>query len=146
MIVQSIIDTDLYKFTTSYAYFKSFPQAEGTFVFHDRENTVYDQAFIDRLNDAFADLATDCICPPSLPICVCNHRAKGFCVNKKPILPSEDELKEKDFIRTHQSYLVNAQKIKSVSKDSALLVNGFSLPVSKSKATKVKDAYLWSKR
>ena len=58
----------------------------------------------------------------------------------------EDELKEKDFIRTHQSYLVNAQKIKSVSKDSALLVNGFSLPVSKSKATKVKDAYLWSKR
>ena len=58
----------------------------------------------------------------------------------------EDELKEKDFIRIHQSFLVNAQKIKSVSKDSALLVNGFSLPVSKSKATKVKDAYLWSKR
>ncbi len=58
----------------------------------------------------------------------------------------ENDLKEKDFIRTHQSYLVNAQKIKSVSKDSVLLVNGFSLPVSKSKATKVKDAYLWSKR
>ncbi len=58
----------------------------------------------------------------------------------------EDELKEKDFIRIHQSYLVNAQKIKSVSKDSVLLINGFSLPVSKSKATKVKDAYLWSKR
>ena len=58
----------------------------------------------------------------------------------------ENELKEKDFIRTHQSYLVNAQKIKSVSKDSVFLINGFSLPVSKSKATKVKDAYLWSKR
>lgn len=58
----------------------------------------------------------------------------------------ENELKEKDFIRTHQSYLVNAQKIKSVSKDLVLLINGFSLPVSKSKATKVKDAYLWSKR
>ena len=58
----------------------------------------------------------------------------------------ENELKEKDFIRTHQSYLVNAQKIKSVSKDSVLLINGFILPVSKSKATKVKDAYLWSKR
>ena len=43
---------------------------------------------------AFNDLATDCICPPSLPICVCDHRAKGFCVNKKPILPSEEELKE----------------------------------------------------
>ena len=58
----------------------------------------------------------------------------------------ENELKEKDFIRTHQSYLVNAQKIKSVSKDSVLLSNDFSLPVSKSKATKVKEAYLWSKR
>ena len=58
----------------------------------------------------------------------------------------EAELKEKDFIRTHQSYLVNAQKIKSVSKDSVLLTNGVSLPVSKSRASKVKDAYLWSKR
>ena len=58
----------------------------------------------------------------------------------------ENELKEKDFIRTHQSFLVNAQKIKSVSKDAVLLSNDFSLPVSKSKATKVKEAYLWSKR
>ena len=55
-------------------------------------------------------------------------------------------MKEKDFIRIHQSFLVNAQKIKSVSKDSVLLSNDFSLPVSKSKATKVKEAYLWSKR
>lgn len=39
----------------------------------------------------FADLATDCICPPSYPVCVCGHRAKGVTVNKKPILPSEEE-------------------------------------------------------
>ena len=58
----------------------------------------------------------------------------------------EDELKEKDFIRTHQSYLVNALKIKSVSKDMVELTNGESLPVSKSKASKVREAYLWSKR
>ena len=31
MIVKSILDTDLYKFTTSYAYMKLFPQARGTF-------------------------------------------------------------------------------------------------------------------
>lgn len=30
MIVKSILDTDLYKFTTSYAYMKLFPQARGT--------------------------------------------------------------------------------------------------------------------
>lgn len=39
----------------------------------------------------FADLATDCICPPSLPVCVCGHRAKGILVNKKPILPTDCE-------------------------------------------------------
>ena len=41
---------------------------------------------------SFNDLATDCVCPPNLPICVCNHRAKGSLVNKKPILPTEKEL------------------------------------------------------
>lgn len=37
MIVKSILDTDLYKFTTSYAYMKLFPQARGTFEFFDRD-------------------------------------------------------------------------------------------------------------
>ena len=43
---------------------------------------------------SFNDLTTDCVCPPNLPICVCNHRAKGSLVNKKPILPSDRELQE----------------------------------------------------
>ena len=42
----------------------------------------------------FNDLVTDCICPPNLPICVCNHRSKGSLVNKKPILPTEKELQQ----------------------------------------------------
>lgn len=58
----------------------------------------------------------------------------------------EKSLAEKDFIRTHQSFLVNALKIKSVKKDSVELSDGEVLPVSKSKATAVKEAYLWSKR
>lgn len=40
----------------------------------------------------FSDLATDCICPPGLPVCVCGHRAQGKLVNKKPILPSDAEM------------------------------------------------------
>lgn len=36
MIIKSVLDTDLYKFTTSYAYMKLFPQARGTFEFIDR--------------------------------------------------------------------------------------------------------------
>ncbi|MBQ5829575.1 MAG: nicotinate phosphoribosyltransferase, partial [Alistipes sp.] len=35
-MIRSILDTDLYKFTTSYAYFKLYPQAIGTFTFNDR--------------------------------------------------------------------------------------------------------------
>lgn len=57
MIIQSILDTDLYKFTSSYGYFKSFPQAEGTFVFHDRNATEYDEEFVDRLRAAFDELS-----------------------------------------------------------------------------------------
>lgn len=59
---------------------------------------------------------------------------------------AEKTLKDKDFIRTHQSFLVNAHKIKSVKKDCVELSDGNVLPVSKSKATSVKEAYLWSKR
>lgn len=40
-MIQSLLDTDLYKFTTSYAYKMLYPLAEGTFTFCDRGNTVY---------------------------------------------------------------------------------------------------------
>ena len=58
----------------------------------------------------------------------------------------DGKIDKKDFIRTHQSFLVNALKIKSVKKDCAELLNGVTLPVSKSRATAVKEAYLWAKR
>ncbi len=58
----------------------------------------------------------------------------------------EKELTEKDFIRIHQSFLVNATKIKSLNKEVAELSCNVSLPISKSKASAVKQAYLWSKR
>lgn len=46
MIIKSILDTDLYKFTTSYAYMKLFPNAMGTFTFVDRDNTKYTDEFV----------------------------------------------------------------------------------------------------
>lgn len=49
MIIKSILDTDLYKFTTSYAYMKLFPQATGTFTFTDRDNTEYPDEFIQQM-------------------------------------------------------------------------------------------------
>ena len=41
IMIQSLLDTDLYKFTTSYAYKLLYPFAEGTFKFQDRGKRVY---------------------------------------------------------------------------------------------------------
>ena len=49
MIINSLLDTDLYKFTTSYAYVKLFPNAWGTFVFKDRDETICSDEFLSRL-------------------------------------------------------------------------------------------------
>lgn len=56
-MILSILDTDLYKFSTSNAYFQLYPLAEGTFTFNDRSKEVYDEDFISELKDAFAALA-----------------------------------------------------------------------------------------
>ena len=46
-MILSILDTDLYKFSTSNAYFQLYPLAEGTFKFNDRAREVYDGAFLE---------------------------------------------------------------------------------------------------
>ena len=74
------------------------------------------------------------------------HTRKGEITFYGKLDDIQKELDQKDFIRTHQSFLINALKIKSVKKDSVELLNGVVLPVSKSRATSVKEAYLWSKR
>lgn len=48
MVIKSILDTDLYKFTTSYAYIKLFPYAQGTFIFKDRDETEYNEDFMNE--------------------------------------------------------------------------------------------------
>lgn len=57
MCINSIFDTDLYKLTTSYAYMKLFPEAEGTFTFCDRDNTEYNEDFLERLKLELANLS-----------------------------------------------------------------------------------------
>lgn len=47
----------------------------------------------DRLvKHAYKDLAQGCICPPEIPICVCNNKPKLKIITRKPILPSAEEL------------------------------------------------------
>ena len=57
MVIQTILDTDLYKFTTSYAYIKLFPYAMGTFSFKDRDGTEYSGAFLTALKDEIRNLS-----------------------------------------------------------------------------------------
>lgn len=42
----------------------------------------------------FREESTECICPPRLPVCCCNHKATLKCVTKKAVYAANDELKE----------------------------------------------------
>lgn len=54
--------------------------------FHSLEDRIVKQAFRKAENP--------CICPPGFPVCVCGNVPKGKVVNRKPILPSEEEMEQ----------------------------------------------------
>ena len=56
-IIRSILDTDLYKFTTSYAYSKLYPRAYGQFRFIDRAKTRYPEGFAELLRGELQQMA-----------------------------------------------------------------------------------------
>lgn len=41
---------------------------------------------------SFLELSKGCICPPKTPFCICNNKPKAQILNKKPLLPSDDEI------------------------------------------------------
>lgn len=45
------------------------------------------------VKNAFANAEGICTCPPDLPYCVCGKVTKGKIITKKPILPTEEEMK-----------------------------------------------------
>ena len=69
--------------------------------FHSLEDRIVKQTF--------ADLASGCICPKDLPVCVCGRKPVIKLVNKKPILPSAEELENNP--RSHSAKLRIAEKI-----------------------------------
>ena len=47
----------------------------------------------DRIaKESFASYANRCTCPPNLPVCVCGKKPVLKVINRKPILPTEDEI------------------------------------------------------
>ena len=48
----------------------------------------------DRIvKSAFKRAESPCTCPPDFPVCVCGKKSKGFVASRKPIVPSEEEMK-----------------------------------------------------
>ena len=58
----------------------------GIITFHSLEDRIVKTAF--RRNE------NPCTCPPDFPVCVCGNVSKGRQVNRKPILPSDEELEK----------------------------------------------------
>ena len=73
----SLLDNDLYKFSVSWTYMKLYPEAEGTFSFTDRNNTIYEDKFITELQQEFAKLSN-----LSLTL-----NEKEWCIKHIPYIP-----------------------------------------------------------
>lgn len=58
----------------------------------------------------------------------------------------EEALKKNDFVRCHQSFLVNAKKITSVSAGELTVDDGSRIPVSKHRTKETNEAFLWAMR
>lgn len=55
----------------------------------------------DRLvKQRFQSFARGCICPPEFPVCVCGKKPRASVITRKPIEPSEQELKENNRSRS----------------------------------------------
>jgi len=58
---------------------------------------------------AFKHLAANCVCPREFPVCVCGKKREIDIITKKPITPTEDEIKRNT--RARSARLLVAEKI-----------------------------------
>jgi 16S rRNA (cytosine1402-N4)-methyltransferase len=56
----------------------------GSIAFHSLEDR--------RVKRTLAALATGCICPPEIPVCVCGHEPEAELITRRAVKPSEDEI------------------------------------------------------
>ena len=66
MIISSLLENDLYKFSMSHYYQIHYPNAWGTFTFHDRNNTQYSDEFLAALKEELQSLAALSLQPEEL--------------------------------------------------------------------------------
>jgi 16S rRNA (cytosine1402-N4)-methyltransferase len=69
--------------------------------FHSLEDRV--------VKNFFKKESRECVCPPSFPVCRCGHEASLKILTKKPVVPSEEEIKNNP--RSRSAKLRAAEKI-----------------------------------
>ena len=62
---------------------------------------------------SFNHMAKDCICPPRIPACVCEHRSIVRVVTKKGVTPSEEEVRDNP--RARSARLRAAEKLEAAA-------------------------------
>jgi len=70
--------------------------------FHSLEDRLVKETFKTRENP--------CICPKGVPYCVCNRKADAVRVNKKPIIPSEQEREQNPRARSAKLRIIEKLK------------------------------------
>lgn len=73
--------------------------------FHSLEDRIVKQFFKAE--------ATDCLCPPDLPMCACGHKASLKILTNKPVSPSMEEVAENP--RSRSAKLRVAEKLQSTA-------------------------------
>jgi 16S rRNA (cytosine1402-N4)-methyltransferase len=73
---------------------KFLPQAVEALSLEGRLAVISFHSLEDRLvKRYFRELATDCLCPPHLPVCRCHHRARVKLLTKRGLKPTPPEVK-----------------------------------------------------
>jgi 16S rRNA (cytosine1402-N4)-methyltransferase len=86
--------------------------------FHSLEDRIVKQFFKAE--------ATDCLCPPDLPMCVCGHKASLKIITNKPLSPSEEEVAENP--RSRSAKLRVAEKLQPTVDSRQSAVGGLKGP------------------
>jgi len=61
---------------------------------HGRLMVITFHSLEDRIvKQTMKELSTECLCPPKSPKCICGHRATVEVITRKPMLPTDEEMK-----------------------------------------------------
>ncbi|MCF6459998.1 16S rRNA (cytosine(1402)-N(4))-methyltransferase RsmH [Clostridium sp. Cult3] len=88
----------------------SIPKMNGVLKEGGRMCIITFHSLEDRIvKETFRELNKDCICPPEIPICVCDKKKELEIVTKKPITPSDEEIEKNP--RARSSKLRIAERV-----------------------------------